>query len=161
MIALLNPGSVRAPVAPVDGDAVTYGALFRAEPFGHNLVTMTLSGAQLKAVLEQQGSPTRQSPMILQVSDGFTYAFDPSRPLESRVLANTMRLHGQPIRPDADYRVTINSFMASGGDGFTRFGVGRDKLTGMIDVDAAELYFAARSPVTAPVAPRVGRVAIP
>jgi 5'-nucleotidase len=159
-LALLNPGSVRAPgIVPTDDGGVTYGALFRAEPFGNNLVTMTLTGAELKAVLEQQWLPQRQSAMILQVSKGFTYAFDATRPLGSRVLAETMRLDGVPIRPDASYRVTINSFMESGGDGFSLFRAGRDKVTGMIDVDAAELYFRERSPVAASTTRRVTNVA--
>lgn len=157
-IALLNPGSVRAPIEPADGRSVTYGALFRTEPFGNNLVTMTLSGADLKAVLEQQWLPTRQAAQILQVSKGFTYAYDATRPLGSRVLADSMRLDGEPIRPDADYRVTINSFMAAGGDGFTKFGAGRDAVTGVIDVDGAEAYFRDRSPIAPPSTRRVSNV---
>jgi 5'-nucleotidase len=153
-IALLNPGSVRAPVEPI-GDVVTYGALFKSEPFGNNLVTMTMTGAELKAVLEQQWIPTRQSAMILQVSQGFTYSYDATRPIGSRVFADSMKLDGAPMRPDAEYRVTINSFMASGGDGFTVFTEGRNKATGMIDVDAAEAYFKARSPVAPSTARRV------
>jgi len=117
-----------------------------------------LSGADLKAVLEQQWLPTRQQAQILQVSAGFSYAYDATRPLGSRVLADTMRLDGAPIRPDADYRVTINSFMAAGGDGFARFGAGRDAVTGVIDVDGAEAYFRERSPIAPPTARRVSNV---
>lgn len=148
-IALLNPGSVRASIDPADG-VVTYGALFRTQPFGNNLVTMTLTGAQIRAVLEQQWLPTRQQVQILQVSQGFSYAYRPDRPMGSRVLPETMRLDGVPIVPTADYRVTVNSFMASGGDGFTVLIDGRDKVAGIIDVDAAEAYFAARSPIAPP-----------
>ena len=157
-IALLNPGSVRAAIEPGPDGVVTYGAIFRTEPFGNNLVTMTMSGAELKAVLEQQWLPTRQQAQMLQVSQGFAYAYDATRPMGSRVLADSMRLDGQPMRPDVDYRVTINTFMASGGDGFTLFGVGRDKVTGMIDVDAAEAYFGARSPVAVPIGRRVSNL---
>jgi 5'-nucleotidase len=153
-VALLNPGSVRAPITPVGG-AVTYGQLFRAQPFGNNLVTLTMSGAELKAVLEQQWLPTRQQVMILQVSQGFAYQYDASRPLGSRVLAETMTLDGRPIRPDADYRVTINSFMASGGDGFSVFTGGRDPVTGIIDVDASEAYFRALGTMVAPASGRI------
>jgi 5'-nucleotidase len=153
-IAFLNPGSVRAPINPVAG-SVTYGLLFATEPFGNNLITLTLTGAELKAVLEQQWLPTRQKPQILQVSQGFTYAFDATRPIGSRVIASSMKLDGKPIRPGTSYRVTINSFMASGGDGFTLFTAGRDKVTGMIDVDAAEAYFKARSPLSPPKSRRV------
>ncbi len=153
--ALLNPGSVRAAIEPDANHGITYGALFRTEPFGNNLVTITLTGAQLKDVLEQQWLPTRQQPQILQVSRGFTYAYDATRPMGSRVLAETMRLDGVPIRPGDDYRLTINSFMLAGGDGFTVFGQGRDRVTGVIDVDAAEAYFTGRSPIAAPTTRRV------
>ena len=156
-LALLNPGSVRAPIEPVDG-VVTYGALFRTQPFGNNLVTITMTGSQLKAVLEQQWLPTRQQAQILQVSQGFAYAYDMTQPLGSRVIAGSMLLDGQPLLPNADYRVTINTFMFSGGDGFTVFGEGRDKVTGIIDVDASEAYFKARSPMTAPAAGRIVRM---
>ncbi len=154
-LALLNPGSVRVPIDPGPDNAITYGALLRAEPFGNNLVTMTMSGAELKAVLEQQWLPNRQSAMILQVSQGFSYAYDLSKPLGSRIVADSMRLDGAPVLPDVDYRVTINSFMASGGDGFTGFMAGRDKVTGIIDVDAAELYFHDRSPIAPSTSRRV------
>ena len=158
-IALLNPGSLRAAIEPLEGNVVTYGALFRTEPFGNNLVTMTYTGAQLKAVLEQQWLPARQQAQILQVSHGFTYAYDATRPLGSRVLAETMRLDGRPVAADGDYRVTINSFMASGGDGFSLFGAGRDAATGGIDVDAAVDYFATHSPIGPPSPGRVTAVA--
>lgn len=158
-LALLNPGSVRATIAPeAGGDAVTYGALFRTEPFGNNLVTITMSGAQLKAVLEQQWLPTRQKAQILQVSQGFAYSYDATRPMGSRVLAETMRLDGVPMKPETDYRVTINSFMQSGGDGFMLFKAGRNSVTGMIDVDAAEAYFTSHSPIVVPTARRISNL---
>ena len=156
-IAFLNPGSVRASIDNGADGAVTYGALFRTQPFGNNLITMTLSGSELRAVLEQQWLPTRQQVQMLQVSDGFSYAYDASRPVGYRVLADSMRLEGMPIVPDRDYRVTVNSFMASGGDGFTTLLQGRDKVPGVIDVDAAEAYFASRSPVAPPVGRRITR----
>ncbi len=77
----------------------------------------------------------------------------------SRVLAETMKLDGVAIRPGDDYRVTVNSFMASGGDGFTALKGGRDAVTGVIDVDAGVAYFAAKSPVAPPSARRVSNVA--
>ena len=157
-IAFLNPGSVRASVEPAPDGTVTYGALFRAQPFGNNLVTMTLTGTQIRDVLEQQWLPSRQQTQMLQVSQGFTYAYDIDRPMGSRVVASTLRLDGQPIDPAREYRVTVNSFMASGGDGFTVLLDGRDKMTGIIDVDAAEAYFAARLPMASPVAGRINRL---
>ncbi len=157
-VAFLNPGSVRAPIDNGPDGAVTYGALFRTQPFGNNLVTMTLSGAQIKALLEQQWIATRQQVQILQVSHNVSYAYDLDRPLGSRIVASSLRIDGRPVSASADYRVTVNSFMASGGDGFTILIDGRDKTTGMIDVDAAEAYFTARSPMASPASGRIRSV---
>ncbi len=154
-VAFLNPGSVRASIEYGDGGAVTYGSLFRAQPFGNNLVSMTLTGQQIKRVLEQQWLPSRQQAQMLQVSNGFSYAYDLRRPIGSRVLADTMRLDGMPIQASEGYRVTVNSFLASGGDGFTVLLEGRERETGVIDVDAAETYFKASSPLSPPPSGRV------
>ena len=154
-IAFLNPGSVRAPIEYGSDGSVTYGALFSAQPFGNNLVSMTLRGEQIKVLLEQQWLPSRQQSQMLQVSRGFSYAYDLGRPIGARVLAETMRLDDMPIGAAESYRVTVNSFMASGGDGFTVLLDGRERVTGIIDVDAAEAYFKA-SPAVAP--PPSGRV---
>ena len=134
---------------------MTYGALFRAQPFGNNLVTVTLTGAQLAAVLEQQWLPTRQQAQILQVSQGFAYVYDDTRPLGSRVIVDSMRLDGKAMSPTTGYRVTINTFMLSGGDGFSRFADGRDRVIGEIDVDASVQYFGAHPGMQEPAAGRI------
>ena len=154
-VAFLNPGSVRAPIDAGPEGIVTYGALFRAQPFGNNLVTMTLTGAQIVALLEQQWLPGRQQTQILQVSHNFSYSYDAAKPMGSRVVADSIRIDGAPIRPTADYRVTVNSFMASGGDGFTVLIEGRDKVVGVIDVDAAETYFTRHAPMQSPASGRI------
>ena len=154
-VAFLNPGSVRAAIEYSGDGAVTYGALFRAQPFGNNLVTMTLTGQQIKALLEQQWLPTRQQAQMLQVSRGFGYAYDLRRPLGSRVHAESLQIDGRAMGLAEPYRVTVNSFMASGGDGFTVLREGHDRTTGIIDVDAAEAYFKASSPLAPPPSGRV------
>ena len=154
-VAFLNPGSVRAPIDGGPEGIVTYGALFRAQPFGNNLVTMTLSGAQIVALLEQQWLPGRQQTQILQVSHNFSYSYDVARPMGSRIVADSIRIDGAPLRPTADYRVTVNSFMASGGDGFTVLTEGRDMVVGVIDVDAAESYFTNHAPMQSPAPGRI------
>ena len=157
-IAFLNPGSVRAPVDFGSDGAVTYGALFRAQPFGNNLVTMTLTGRQIKEFLEQQWLPERRQPQMLQVSRGFSYAYDSARAIGDRVLVQSMRIEGMVIDPGKAYRVTVNSFMATGGDGFTLLREGADQTTGIIDVDAVEAYFASASPIAPPPSGRVEKL---
>jgi len=142
-IALMNPGGIRS---DVDAGPVTYAEAFTVQPFGNTLVTMTLTGAQIERVLEQQWqSPTLTR--ILQPSRGFTYSWDPARAIGDRVNPTSIKLGGATIDPAATYRVTVNNFLADGGDGFTVLREGANRLGGAVDLDALSAYFAAHSPV--------------
>ena len=79
----------------------------------------------------------------MQVSRGFSYTWDAARPLGERVLRESLRLNGQAITAQSKVRVTVNAFMAGGGDNFTQLKNGTDTRTGMMDVDALELYIVA------------------
>ena len=143
-IALMNPGGLRANLSPSAEGAVRYEDLFAVQPFYNNLVTITLTGAQLQQLLEQQWlNQTR--PRILQVSRGFGYTWDNSRQVGQRVVPGSVTLDGKPIDPSASYRVAVNSFLAEGGDNFGVFKQGRDLRTGMMDVDAFEQFIARRA----------------
>ena len=135
-IAFTNPGGVRASLhASGRGGTVTYADAYAMQPFGNSLVTMTLTGAQLKTLLEQQWGVARpERARILQPSAGFTYQWDSRRPHGSRV--EGMRLNGRAVDPEDDVRVTINSFLASGGDSFRVLRAGRDRVGGPLDIDA-------------------------
>ena len=151
-LALMNPGGLRAALAPQANGEVRYEDLFAVQPFYNNLVTLTLSGAQLLQLLEQQWQNQPRA-RVLQVSSGFSYTWDASRPAGQRVLPGSVTLDGRALDPNADYRVTVNSFLAGGGDNFLIFKQGRDPRTGMMDVDAFE-QFLAGSPAIGPVAPQ-------
>ena len=144
VIAFMNPGGIRADLVFANspgGEAagqVTYGELFTVQPFGNSLVVKTCTGDQIKRLLEQQIFPTTR---ILQVSNGFTYSFNASLPLGSRVDAASIKLNGTTLVPSTGYRVTMNSFLASGGDGFTVFNECTNALGGEIDLDALVRYF--------------------
>ncbi|MES1204997.1 MAG: bifunctional metallophosphatase/5'-nucleotidase [Pseudomonadota bacterium] len=141
-VAFMNPGGIRAGLNAGD---ITWGELFVVQPFGNNLVRMNLTGAQIRQVLEQQwlGQPF---PRIMKVS-GLTYTWDPARPIGSRVVE--VRQSGVPISPSATYSVTCNNFMSTGGDNFTTFVAGTDKVGGPIDLDALVDYVEAHTPVAA------------
>jgi 5'-nucleotidase len=138
VIAFMNPGGIRADL-PVG--TVTYGDAFTVQPFANNLVTMTLTGAQIKVILEQQQFPGR----ILQVSEGFTYSWSESAPAGSKI--SDMMLNGVPLDMAASYRVTENIFLADGGDNFLGFKAGTDRMVGDMDLDALIAYFGEFSPV--------------
>ena len=120
MIAFTNPGGIRSDIPRKDDGAVTYGDVFASQPFRNQLVTLTLTGAQIKNMLEQQWLDPKR-PRILQVSSGFSYAWDGARPIGERVSPISMSLNGQRIDPATSYRVTVNNYLAVGGDGFTVF----------------------------------------
>jgi 5'-nucleotidase len=127
-------------------------------------MTKSMTGRQIRAVLEQQfasGPNTVTSPIMLQPSRGFTYSYDLRRPEGQRII--DMRLNGTPIGDDTAYRVTMNSFLASGGDSFTLFREGRDPRVGIQDIDALERYIAGfgATPPPLPPANRVTRLSPP
>jgi 5'-nucleotidase len=157
VIAFTNPGGVRADVTRKEDGKVTYGDLFASQPFRNQLVTITLTGKQIKDMLEQQWLDPKR-PRILQVSKGFSYAWDASRPDGERVLPERMSLNGQPVDPAASYRVTVNNFLFGGGDGFTVLTRGTAPLIGVYDSDALHAYFGANSPVGPAAADRIVRI---
>ena len=162
-IAFMNPGGIRAglPLRGPDG-VVTYGDAFAMQPFGNSLVTMTLSGAQIAALLEQQWTgANRDRARILQPSAGFAYAWDPDAPAGARIVPRSLRLEGRPIEPQAVYRVTVNSFLADGGDGFTVLTEGEGRLGGPPDLDALIAWLRAGSPLTPDRVSRIERRARP
>ncbi|MGB3447262.1 MAG: bifunctional metallophosphatase/5'-nucleotidase [Xanthobacteraceae bacterium] len=157
VIAFTNPGGVRSPIIRRGDGGITYGDVFAAQPFRNQLVTMTLTGAQIKAVLEQQWlDPTR--PRILQVSKGFRYTWDDAKPLGERIVADSIMLNETPIDPAASYRVTVNNFLAVGGDGFTVLKDGTEQLFGIYDIDALYAYVRANSPISPPTTGRIVRL---
>ncbi len=158
--AFMNPGGIRTDLvySQISGGElpgqVTYGEAFNVQPFGNNLVTMTLTGAQIDTLLEQQfvgcGQPVGGQ-KILQVSAGFTYSWSASAPACNKVDIASIMINGVLINPAGLYRVTVNSFLADGGDNFLVLKDGTNRLGGAVDTDALEAYFAAFAPV--PIAP--------
>lgn len=157
VIAFTNPGGVRTHIIKRADSDVTYGDVFASQPFRNQLVTLTLTGAQIKAMLEQQWiDPAR--PRILQVSKGFSYMWDNAKPLGDRIIGESIRLKGQPLAPSATYRVTVNNFLADGGDGFTVLKQGTAQRFGIYDVDALYAYFRSNSPIAPTATDRITRV---
>jgi len=167
VVAFMNPGGVRADLtylssAAGEGDGnVTFGEAFTVQPFGNSLVTMTLTGAQIETMLEQQfvGCTNNQSfNRILSASEGFSYSWSLSGAACDKVDPNTIKLNGVVIDPAANYRVTVNSFLADGGDLFTVLSQGTNRLGGAQDSDALEAYFSSNSPVAPGALDRIQQV---
>jgi 5'-nucleotidase len=154
VIALTNPGGIRTDLIRRPDGSVTYADVFASQPFRNQLVTLTLTGAQLKATLEQQwADPAR--PRVLQVSKGFTYAFDASKAAGARIDASSLKLNGTAIDPALSYRITVNNYLALGGDGFTALKDGTALQFGKYDDEALFAYVKVSSPVAPPPQDRI------
>ncbi|HEY3268561.1 MAG TPA: 5'-nucleotidase C-terminal domain-containing protein [Armatimonadota bacterium] len=144
-IAFMNPGGIRADLPE---GTVTWGQAYAVQPFGNQVVTLNLTGAQVRAVLEQQWRPDGNT--MLPVS-GITYTYDPAAEIGHRVTTITGP-DGKPLDDAANYTVAMNSFLAGGGDGFTAL---KDIAAkpGPNDLDALLAYIAAHPRI----APSLGR----
>jgi len=155
VVAFMNPGGIRANLlySQISGGEqpgqVTYAEMFSVQPFGNSMVTLTLTGAQIDTMLEQQfnGCGTQNANRILQVSNGFAYSWSLSAPTCNKVDPTTIKINGVTVDPAGMYRVTVNSFLADGGDNFLVLKQGTNRLGGEVDTDALEKYLTAFAPV--------------
>jgi len=162
VIAFMNTGGIRANFTYAGSTAgegngnVTYGESFTVQPFGNSLVVKTLTGQQIYDLLNQQWAVGQYADggRTLQVSNGFTYLHTfvrNSSPLGGQYVCNgSVKVNGVPVDKAASYRVTMNSFLASGGDNFSVFNLGTDQLGGDVDLDALEAFFQANPGGVAP-----------
>jgi len=145
VIAFMNPGGIRADLTYAqsknEGDGVvTYEEAFTVQPFNNYLVSLTMTGAQIKTLLTQQWSGVNAgSPKILQVSKGFAYTY-------SGTTLGSVTLNGAPLEDATQYRIVTNNFLADGGDGFPAFTQGTGKYFGGLDIDAFANYLEKNSP---------------
>lgn len=168
-VALMNGGGVRSPgfgfrsSAAGEGDGnVTFGEAFTVQPFGNDLVTLTLTATDLRKVLEEQfagcgGQPAGNTRLML-ASAGFRSTWDGARACGERIRALTLRHEtivedGKLLDPSRRYRVTVNNYMAEGGDGYATFRNGTDRRVGTRDVDALADYLARFKPPAAAYRP--------
>jgi 2',3'-cyclic-nucleotide 2'-phosphodiesterase (5'-nucleotidase family) len=167
VLALMNPGGVRADLTfpgstAGEGDGkVTYGEAFTVQPFGNLLVSITLTGAQIEKVLEQQWTTQTDGSvrfLHLGVSNGLTYSWSAAAAVGNKIDPASIKLNGTTIDPAASYRVTVNSFLADGGDGFLELKNGTNRVGGGVDLDAFTSYLGKHSPVTGPSPTRVTKL---
>ncbi len=166
-LALMNPGGLRANLLyAASGELdpagnLTFREAANVQPFANTLVVMTLTGAQLRSVLEQQWQPEGSSRPFLKlgVSDSLEYDYDPTKPRGERI--GTMLLNGVPVAADQQIRTVVNSFLAAGGDNFATLAQGTQRAdSGRIDLQAFVDYVGEFSPVSPDLAQRSVGVAI-
>lgn len=157
-IAFMNPGGIRAdltytssPYGEAPGD-ITFEEAFTVQPFNNYLVSLDLTGAQIKAILNQQWSGGNAgTPRILQVSKGFSYSY-------SGTSLGAVTLNGTPLVDTQTYRVVTNNFLVGGGDNFPGFTTGTNVYYGGLDIDAFSAYLTANSPYTPVALDRITKV---
>lgn len=151
---LMNPGGVRADLQTNSNNQITFGDVFAVQPFGNSIVTLSLTGQQIRELLEQQWSGANADrPRILQPSKELSYAYKKDATAVPR--ATQIMISGQALMDSKSYRVTVNSFIADGGDNFTVLTKGTNRVGGGQDVDALEKYINQNSPVQVPETNRI------
>ena len=164
VVAFTNPESIRSNLI-LSGSKlpanITYGEIFSVQPFGDNLTTMTLNGTQINTLLEQQFDNTSlgNRGIVLQVSKGFGYSWNKSAPVGKKVNISNIKINGTPIDPNSFYNVTVDEFMAEGGNNFSvlKAEVNRTKLS-LLDINATVDYFNHSSPVQSGSGNRIAMV---
>jgi 5'-nucleotidase len=154
-IAFMNPGGIRADLPFNPGGQLTFADIFAVQPFGNDLVVLTLTGSDIETILRQQYQPGGNN--ILQVSDGFAFTWRQAAGQPIEIIPGSVRLNGAPLVPTQTYRVVTNNFLAGGGDSFAGFRSGKDKVTVGSDLEALETYVTTNSPLAASSKGRISR----
>jgi 5'-nucleotidase len=136
-IGFMNPGGIRKDLETGEGGVVSFGQAQAVLPFGNTLVVLDLTGAQLRALLEQQWDRPGNERYMLQVSRALSYAWDSTRPVGQRLVPGSLKVDGKPVDDAGTYRIVANNFLADGGDNFPALAKGvKRRDTGMRDLDA-------------------------
>ena len=152
-IALMNPGGLRSDLR---AGAVTWGDVLTLHPFANRLITLDMTGAQLLALLEQQWPiESDAAPRILKTS-GLYYSWDPGRPAGARIV-EACDAAREPLDAQRHYRVTVNDFLANGGDGFVALKALGAGESGPLDREALEQFLQHQPPSAPASGPRIAR----
>jgi len=145
--SIVNNGSIRRdlPAGPL-----SWGVLFELQPFANALVRTEVTGAQLRAALENAVSGGRISAHL----SGMVVRWDPAAPSGSRI--REIRLDDGRVVQDSDVvTLGLSEFLATGGDRFTSLAQGRTTRTALVDLDAVIAYLQSLpQPFQAPAAGR-------
>lgn len=134
-IGLTNSGGIRADLVVEPGRMVTLSDLFAIQPFGNDLIALTISGAQLQELIRRQLPPRRDGgPTTLQVSGNLRYQWHQASGAE--VVLDAVTVNGKPLEPGRDYRIVANNFTAEGGNELNILRQGRDRVAIGPDIDA-------------------------
>lgn len=161
-IAFMHSGGIRADLQPAADGSVRFEQLYAVQPFGNNLIGMTLTGAQIKTLLEDTYTHPRSAsnrPRVLTPNAEFSWQHDPHAPAGAQVHA--LRLRGQPLDMQRPYRVIVSSFLADGAERYAVLAQGTQRVRGPVDIDALADYVRAHSPLHWAWQPRIHPYPLP
>ncbi|HLO13124.1 MAG TPA: 5'-nucleotidase C-terminal domain-containing protein [Pseudoneobacillus sp.] len=127
--AFMNPGGIRA---DIDAGDITWGEVYTVQPFNNDLVKVTMTGKQIRDLLNQQWGQSKTN--MLQIS-GLTYTWDANFPIGQKVVSILLP-DGSQLDLNKTYTVTANTFLVGGGDGFSVFTKAQNKEVGPVELDA-------------------------
>jgi len=151
-VAIMNNGGIRTDLRA--GEA-TYGSLFEIQPFGNTLYSLTMTGAQLRGLLEAMLAKKTVDDHV----SGLRIRYDPLRPAGSRLISVTTA-DGLPLSDTKTYNVIVNDFLATGGEGYNLGGrATASRPLNIVDLDALIDYIKSLpSPIAAPTEVRIAPV---
>ena len=148
-VGIMNPGGVRADLlyaaSGSEGDGVlTSGEAYTVQPFGNEMAYTTLTGAELRTLLSQQWQPGSSRPVLtLGLSSNVDVLTEASTPGGSAAPAiREIRVDGEPLADEDTVVVASNSFLLTGGDGYTVLKDKPSTNTGVLDRDVTSAYLA-------------------
>ena len=133
-LAFINQGGIRAELVVEPGKPTTMSDLLAIQPFGNDIVALTLSGQQLWDILQRQLPKGDASPRMLQPSSTLRYRW--RKGADGVPQLRDVLVDGQPLNRTRDYRVVVNNFLSEGGDEQGGFKHGRDRAVLGTDIDA-------------------------
>lgn len=139
-VGFTNPFGVRTSLVPSADGSVTFGQIYAVQPFNNDLVVQTMTGAQIRAMIEE-GLDDENVKQVIAPSANLRFSYDMRRPSGRRVVSIT--LDGKPLVATTRYRVTTNSFLSEGGDFYSEFTRATNKVRGPVDIEAMEAYLGA------------------
>lgn len=161
VIALQNGGGIRE---SINEGPITQGEVLGVLPFNNDLVTITLTGQEIKDAMENGVSKTPAADGRFPHVAGLKFYYDSTKPVNERVLRIEVKNGDKyvPLDLNASYEVATNAFTAKGGDFYTSlekaYKEGRVNLLYLPDFDVFTKYLQKVGTVTANTSAVEGRI---
>ncbi len=138
-VCVLNAGGVRD---SLPGGQLTYRDVLKVQPFGNTVATVDFTGRELMEYLNASAK--------MSVGSGAFGQFAGVDLVIAGGAVSSARIKGAPVDMTKTYRLTVNNFQATGGDGYPRIAAHPSYVnTGYVDADVLRAFISANSPLRA------------